>query len=116
MTFLINNTHRATCLEIAHYLANTCRQNAAATGLANGLSAAIVHHNAALNFGTEGQPALAKLQAIFTAHEKGTNLFALQDTGNGILFGAAGNNQLNTTISSSLSCLDFRCHATGTTG
>ena len=116
MALFINNTNGTAGLEIANHLVNTCGQNAAASSLANGLGAAIIHHDAALNLGTEGQPTLAELQSIFAAYKEGANFFALQNTGNGILFGAAGNNQLDAAVGSRFGSLDFCRHATGATG
>ena len=116
MALLVNNADRAAALEITHHLINTCGQNTAATGLTNGLSAAIIHHDAALNLSAKGQPTLAELQAVFTAYEKRTNFLTLQNARDSVLFGATGNNQLNAAIGSRFGSLDFGSHATGTTG
>ena len=116
VALLIDNADSTTGLKIAHYLVNTGWQNTAATSLANSSGAAVIHHNAALDFRAEGQPTLAELQAVFTAYKKRTDFLTLQNTGNSVLFGATGNNQLDTAISGGLSCLNFRSHAAGATG
>ena len=115
MRILIDNAHRATGQKFSLHGKHACRQNTAAACLADSLGTAVIHNNTAGNLGTKSQPALAELQTVFTAHEQGAQLFALQHTGNGILFGTAGNHQMNAAARRSLGSLNLSSHTAGTT-
>ena len=86
VTVFIPYTDSMPGLEFSGDFLYSGRQDAAASRPADGFRAACVNQQGSFNSGAESQPAFAELQTVFPGDKQGSQLFPLQNPGDGIGF------------------------------